>query len=239
MYSRQRLARTIGCVLAVLLLAALSACGEEPTATPPTPLTPVAMGTLAPTQPPVVTRIVAPPPTFTPTPAPTLAYEVEAVAGRWILFLDLQLRNTDYVDELNYYGAAELIVDLNGTVSGQGIFEPAPFDQECDAQVLDGSPPLNFTLTGTTFEQDGQIWADFTLVPEQPRLVENYALVCPDFEDIRPSDRPILWPTLASLNLTRWQLALESGQMIPLEPRPAGDLLLGGEFLGELRFERG
>src|SRR5690606_19266616 len=84
-----------------MALSALAACnsGSDPTPVPPT--------TPAPTVPLIVTRIVTPRPTYTPLPTPTLDYDMNPVAGEWILRYDVMITESALADRLRYTAAAD------------------------------------------------------------------------------------------------------------------------------------
>lgn len=195
----------LGVLLAMLVVAA---CSTDENADDPT-VTPAATPTA--TIPAVITRVITPGPTRTPLPTPTLAYDLNPVAGRWALRILITIENSTFADRFTYNTNVDLLVNIDGSVSGGGSFASNIFDVPCNAQVNDHEP-LRYVVQGTTRPVEGTIWVDFTLVPDAPNTPENYTLYCPDFEDIRTWSDPILWPTLADLGRLQWSFALASGQ---------------------------
>jgi hypothetical protein len=207
----KRLSLAVFSLIVLLTFAtALAACNgdDEPDTNSSRPATPKP---LTPTVPPKITRIVSPPPTYTTTPTATLSYDLVPVAGRWIVRFRLEIDGGEFVDHLRYTGAADLQVKLDGTVSGSGYFSQNISDDRCDARVLDNAP-LSFTIQeGTTHPQGDQIWAEIEIVPDDPRRIENYAVICRDFNDVRYRNEPVLWPMLSALNQRDWDFASFSG----------------------------
>lgn len=180
--------------IAAILLAlfALAACSQNKSTPTPTPLPPT------PTIPAVITRIVTPGPTDTPAPTPTLTYNIQDAAGRWIVRFDLVIKRGSFAQEIDYNGFADLQVKLDGTITGTGHFSQNLSNPPCTASVLDEGA-ISFTVKGTTFVQGEQIAAQIDLIPNDPGQIENYALICPDFNDVRHFSQPLLWPALMAL----------------------------------------
>jgi hypothetical protein len=227
--SRIRLFVLICCIV---LLAACN--GDDKTATPAPPAanqsTPV---------PPVITRMVTLALTSTPLPTPTLSYDVVPVAGRWLMFFDLSIFDSNLVHELRYGGAADLLVDLDGSIRGNGYFSANLFDPVCAVQVLD-TGTLTYTVTGQTFAEGDVVWADLTLTPDSPEQTENYSVMCTAFGDIRTRSQPILWPILTTLNRLSWSFALESNQTFTFESNLIQDTgaFFDGQLNATVRIER-
>lgn len=226
--------RQITTRLALLgLVMVLAACnsGADPTQTPP--------ATPAPSVPLVVTRIVTPRPTYTPLPTPTLDYDIDLVAGSWILRYSVLITGSTLADELRYTAAADLTVDLDGSITGSGTFRPTITDSPCNAQVTDRTP-LAFTVEGATRPVDGAIWADVRLLPDNPHQAEGYTLICPDYNDVREHSGPILWPALLALDRLDWSFALQSGQSFTFAADLSQDAAsaVGGQLDAEVRLSR-
>jgi len=227
------------CVIAVLLAACDGESEPDPAATQPPP-----------TVPPVITQIVTPLPTFTPAPTPTLAYDLVPVAGRWILRFDVAILGASLANEFTYSGTLDLEVQLDTTVSGFGSFTQHISSPPCQARVLD-SQALSFTAQGTTYPVGDQVAVDLTILPDDPNQVEHYALICPDYQDIRQISQPILWPALSavpeqtfkggSIAGLHWRFVLQSGQTATIDANlmELTGGTLEGLFSGELRLQRG
>ncbi len=226
-------------LIAVLLAACDNTSQPTPSATPPPPTIPA-----------VITQIVTPLPTFTPQPTPTLAYDLVPVAGRWIVRFDMTVQDTGFAARLAYSGALDLQVQLDGTASGFGSLSQNIDNPPCEARVLD-SQALTFTVRGTTYPVGDQVAVDLTIVPDAPDQVEHYALICPDYQDVRYIDQPFLWPALAavpdqsfkggSVAGLNWRLVLQSGQTATVSADLAQQTggALQGQLSGDLRLQRG
>ena len=216
-----------------MALSALAACssGSDPTPVPPT--------TPAPTVPLIVTRIVTPRPTYTPLPTPTLNYDMNPVAGEWILRYDVTITESALADRLRYTAAADLSVNLDGSISGGGYFTPNITDSPCNAQVTENAP-LAFTIEGTTRPEGSAVWADVRLLPDDPHQAEAYTVLCPDYNDVRAHSGPVLWPALIALNRLEWSFALESGQAFTFSADLSQDATnaTGGLLDAEVRLSR-
>jgi hypothetical protein len=103
---------------------------------------------------------------------------------------------------------------LDGSISGSGDFSPHLRDFTCEAHVL-SEDPLTYQITGTTFPQDDQVWADILLLPNNPQLEEPYELICPD-ETFERTD-PLLWPVLMAVEGLVYQFPLEQQHTITYE----------------------
>jgi hypothetical protein len=175
-------------VLAALLLAGCSREKAKPKpAVPPTQ-----------TMPAVITRIVTPGPTRTPVPPPTLAYDIVHVAGNWLLRFDLSITDGSFAQVLSYNGLVSLLVSQEGTITGTGRFSQSIDNPPCDASTPD-TEGLGFTVRGTTYPLDNVIMVEIDLVPDNPEQNETYQLICPDFQDVRRYQQPLLWPGLMAL----------------------------------------
>lgn len=226
-----------------LIAVLLAACDEEsqpaPTATAPPPTVPA-----------VITQIVTPLPTFTPAPTPTLSYDLVPVAGRWILRFDVSILGNGFATELTYSGMLDIEVQLDTTVSGFGSFSQNISNPPCRARVLD-SQALSFTARGTTYPVGDQVAVDLTILPDDPNQAEHYALICPDYQDVRQFSQPVLWPALSavpeqvfsggSITGLHWQLVLQSGQTATVDANLMEQTggTLEGLLNGELRLQRG
>jgi hypothetical protein len=197
----------------------LVACGDKdkkedssaPQPTVPTPIPATALPT------------ATPEPLITPTIVPTLSYDIIPLAGNWLMRIDIAITGGAFADALNYNGMVEINIGVDGTVTGRGSFTPTLVDSECEARVLDQMLPT-FALSGTTYQQDSQIRAQFTLAPDKPDQIENYALICPQtFNDVRYWRESVLWPALIGLNRLQWDIALLSDQTFTFE----GDVTAG------------
>lgn len=215
------------------LVMVLAACnsGADPTQPPPT--------TPAPTVPLVITRIVTPRPTYTPLPTPTLDYDTDLVAGGWVLRYSVTITDSTLADELRYTAAADLTVNLDGSITGSGHFSPSITDSPCNAQVTDRTP-LAFVVEGATRPVDGAIWADVRLLPDNPNQAEAYTLVCPDYNDVREHSGPVLWPALIALDRLEWSFVLQSGQSFTFAADLSQDAAsaVGGLLEAEVRLSR-
>lgn len=216
----------LGMLVALSLLAGCSSGSASRTQAP--------SATPAPTMPIIVTRIVTPRPTYTPLPTPTLDYDLNPVAGRWILRYAVTITQSTLADELRYTAAADLTVNLDGSITGGGDFTPNITDTPCNAQVADNTP-LTFTVQGGTHAVGGAVWADVRLLPDNPYQAEAYTLICPDYNDVRTYSGPILWPALIALDRLDWSFALESGQTFTFASDLAQDT--GGQLSGLLDAE--
>lgn len=242
---RRVLAAAILIVL-IVLVAVLAACRSQKSKSP-TPISPTA--------PLVVTRIVTPPPTDTPPPPPTLPYDVLSVAGRWTMRLDMTIDNVQsdqglLAQQLTYSGAAELAVGLDGVVTGSGHFSAIISSPPCDARVLDPAA-LTFTMSGNTYLDGDQVAIKVAFVPDNPDMAENFAVTCPNYNDVRHYSQPVLWPVFQSLAGWDWSVASFKGLSwdFPLEANQSYDFTAdlsqdtGGQFsgtlIGEVRIDRG
>lgn len=218
----------------VLIIAALAPvlAGCAPDSAAPTAVP----ATRAPSQPPVVTRIVPPP---TPTPLPTLPPEVRDALGEWALRITLEVTGWEFVDRLSYFGAATFTVDEQGAIAGSGYFTSTLDGGRCLAQALD-EDPLTFRVSGSVDASGSGTRAVLTLLPDQRFLPETFHVMCPDDLGGVPEHRaPVLWPALSDLNLLTWDVTLETGQRLAL----AGDLTaaatgLSGTLVGEVQVRR-
>lgn len=227
----------------VLLLAACRQREEKPPAPTLTP---------PPTIPPVITRVVTPLPTSTPQPTPTLAYDIDAAEGRWLLHLEITITGGAFAQELYYIAPGELNVSLDGTVTGGGTFAQSITNPGCDARVEEPAG-LSFTIQGATLAEGGQVVADVRLVPDDPEQTEHYLQFCSvDPGAALTFDQPVLWPALLALQrrgLTggwveglAWHLALQNGQNYHLESdlsQETGGVLAGYMSLNASLFRAG
>lgn len=172
---------------AIVLLSACQGNAPAPTITPP-----------APTLPPVITRIVTPGPTATPSPPPSPVYDISPIEGRWYLRVDVAILGGRLVGELRYSGTLDLGVKSTGVVSGTGAFSPDILSPPCDARVV-GGQPLTLTVQGTTFFDGTSLGVDVALLPADVQATEHYRLVCPDSSEPREIEQPVLWPALSAL----------------------------------------
>jgi hypothetical protein len=235
----RHLRRKTGRLIAPLLVVAtaLAACAGSPPA--PSPAQP------SPTIPLVITRIVTPAPTPTPLPPPTPLYDLSDQEGRWVLRVDVTISGGSQISELRYAGSADFTVTDAGLISGTGAFTPAISHPPCDAQVITPRP-LAFALQGTTFAEGDRIGADLVLSPSVPDESEHYRLICPDYDDVRDVQQPILWAVLAALNHgdghftlegLRWRAPLAAGQSSAFSEGLAA--VFDGTLTIELRIGRG
>ncbi|MBN2304576.1 MAG: hypothetical protein JXQ72_08875 [Anaerolineae bacterium] len=233
-------------VLFGIMLVALAACngggdGDD---------SPAPAATSQPPVPAVVTRIVTPRPTFTPQPTPTLSYDILSVADEWIMRLQLVISGGPFADEITYWGAATVQVNPDTTVTGTGTFNVHIQHPPCTARVLN-SEPMTFTLNGATrLGEADQVWADFTLIPDEPFRPEPFELVCPTYGDVRTWTDPILWPVhlalgrrdwgTASFEATHWSFVLVDGQTYTFEADVSQEtsVLASGYLAGEVSFGR-
>jgi len=196
------------------------------------------------TVPPVITKIVPPPPTNTPLPTPTLPYDLFPVEGRWFIRVDLHINDSSLAEELRYSGSASFAVTLDGIVSGNGTFSPSISHPPCNADVEDALP-LTFMVEGTTFVQGEQIGVNLTFLPDNPVQTEHFSIVCPEPGNDRTINQAILWPLLTSLrprtldtltiNALNWQIALVANQRHQFEADLSTET--GGIIDGNLQAE--
>lgn len=224
-------------VLAVLILAGCSRNkSDSKPAQPPTP-----------TMPAVITRIVTPGPTHTPLPPPTLAYNIANVEGRWLMRFDMTVTEGSFAQVIGYNGLADLQVSMDGTIVGTGHFSQSIDNPPCNASTSDDEG-IGFSVTGTTYPQNNVIMAQIDLVPDDPTRNENYLMICPDYEDVRHFQQPLLWPGLIALQQRdlgsgatvkglHWTFALKNTPDLHFE----SDLLkeTGGQVTGYLAGEVG
>jgi hypothetical protein len=218
----------------MLLTVILTACKDNTPSRSPT-----AQPVFTPTIPAVITKIVTPRPTYTPLPTPTLDYDVEPVAGRWIMRFQITILDNPFVDEISYSAVADLQVNIDGSISGTGHFSQNVNQEGCNARVTD-STPLNFTITGTTRPEGDQIWADLHIVPADPFQPESYTVICPTYNDVRSQSAAILWPALTALNRLTWGFIIENDQVFTFESDLSQDTggQIDGQLSAEVRFNR-
>lgn len=228
-------------VLAALILAGCSRDNsDKKPAPPPTP-----------TMPAVITRIVTPGPTRTPLPTPTLAYDIAAAEGRWLMRFEMAITKGSFAEVIAYTGFADLQVSLDGTIQGTGHFSQSIDNPPCDASVQD-SEGIDFSVTGTTFPQGDAVMAQIDLVPDDPTQNENYLLLCPDYQDIRHFQQPLLWPGLTALQRRdlgsgatveglRWTFALMNTPLLHFESNLVTETsgLVTGYLTGDVSIIRG
>ncbi|MBN1680792.1 MAG: hypothetical protein JW966_10905 [Anaerolineae bacterium] len=208
--SGQRFGRSLVFLIILVSITTLTACGHDdsPTATPRPSAT---------TIPPVVTRIVTSVPTETPAPTPTLTVDLSTVTGRWVMYFELSISGSAFVQELHYNGAVDLLVEMDSSITGSGHFTSNLSDTACEARVLD-TAPLVFSAHGRVLLDSTPFQAEIEIVPDDPLREENHALVCPDdYNSVRYRHQPILWTSLGAINWLRWTFLLESDQAFTVE----------------------
>jgi hypothetical protein len=152
--------------------------------------------------------------------------------------------------QLVYSGATDLQVGLDGTVTGSGHFSAIISSPPCDARVLDPAA-LTFTMSGNTYLDGDQVAIKVDFVPDSPDLVENFALTCPNYNDVRHYSLPVLWPVFQSLAGWDWSTASFKGLSwdFPLRANQTYEFTadlsqdtgaqFSGTLIGEVRIDRG
>ena len=222
-------------MLLIVLVALVAGCGDDASPTP-VPRTAVPI---------VITRVVTPGPTETLAPTPTLAYDLTSVAGTWGMRFQFDLTGSSFAEEFGYWGFADVVIGLDGGITGSGHFQPNLSEPTCTARALD-SEPIAFTITGNSYAVGDQVWVNMAMLPTDRSRVENYEIICPEiYNDVRIINQPILWHILDALKRREWptanyehltwNFALQSNQALPIE----ADLVqeTGGVFQGNLNGE--
>jgi hypothetical protein len=234
--------RYIKILLIMVVIVGLAACGESD-ADDATPIPPTTLATQAPTQPRIPpTRIVTAEPTRTPQPTPTLTYAavLEPLVGSWALYFDIELQELAIepgatIQTITYTTSIKLQVNMDGTITAQTglpdsptaagesgldasrlVFNPRVSQPYCNPDILH-TTPLQYTIDGDTFVQDGAVWARVTIVPDYPRQLEHYRLTCVEYQDVRDYQAAILWPALDAANWLEWTFPIDSGYTQHLE----------------------
>lgn len=212
----------------VLLLA-----GCRPLAAP----TPVAVTVAA--RPIVITPIIqvvtsTPRPTITPSPAPTLPYDPKTYEGTWRMQINYQIYNGAYWADIRYNAGLELMVNANGEMSGEGIFYPSLQQPPCPA-FINNSTGLPMKITGKLGWVNGTVVGVLQIIPQEPKIVQDFVLACADSEHATTAKASVLWPALEATN----QLNLT----IPFAPATVNSSLRslttasGGRLYGTLTTE--
>ncbi|MBN1965999.1 MAG: hypothetical protein JW910_15225 [Anaerolineae bacterium] len=230
------MSRRILLLLVVVLLLGLTGCGDDstaplPTAAPqqggPPPTAPYEVVTL----PPVVTA--------TPTPLPTLDFDIDPFSGPWQVMLRFVFDDGDPIRQTRFVGGATLEVDEEGGVSGQDVLATAVRHDGCLATIEDDGE-IPFTVRGNLRQTEGVLEVAFTLVPDAPNRQESYRLFCPDFQYPLLFERQTLWPAVTALGVQPFVLPLQAGARLENVYDVAGptNMLLTGTLTIEIMLRR-
>lgn len=203
----------------VALLAALflAACEDDepppsqPTSTPQE----VALATSTPADSiePAITAPPSTPPTPVPGPSPTatLNFPVWQYASTWALNLRYEITAGGpflEVDQWIYSGQVVLRVLEDGSASGSGVLYPAPLDTLCTVTPND-SEGYAFTMSGGLRYDGEKVWLDIEMLPTDYFYIENYTVLCPDYNEPRQVANNYLWPMLGQVEALHYTFPLD------------------------------
>lgn len=182
---------------ALVLLLLLTACR------PPTQVAPTFAVTQA-RQAVVMTPIIAivtltPRPTVPPTPAPTFAFNLATVTGRWVLALEYHFYNQPQFSDVRYNGSIELTVAEDASVSGSGRMFIVMQQPPCIGRAEPASLDLAVRGMLTADERGGAVGL-LTILPGDPALTETFTLTCAAAERRATRKMALLWPALSTLD---------------------------------------
>ncbi len=196
---------------ALLLLLLLTACN------PPAQVAPTFAVTQA-RQAVVMTPIISivtltPRPTVTPTPAPTFAFNLANVTGRWVFAVEYHFYNQPQFSDIRYNGSIELTVAEDASVSGRGRLYIVLQQPPC----IPGADPasLDLAIRGTlTADSNGNAVGLLTIIPGDVALIETFTLTCSAAERRATRKMALLWPALSALDQLEIRLQFTNNSVL-------------------------
>ena len=191
--------------LILLVGAACTSATPTPTTVPPTAL---------PTAPAVI--IVTRPPLEEVVETPTPAVDVSTVLGMWNLNLRFQFEGGPDIDVIRFVGTLNLLVEMDGTVTGEGVLALATSDSNCQVEILEGNQfPVLFQGQLQPAGDDGtEVDLTFSLSPQDAQQREHYRVSCATEPEAFMVDQQTLWPALQQLDMQPFTLPLTPGAAI-------------------------
>jgi hypothetical protein len=187
-------------VLPILVsaLALVAGCRPAPTSTPPPP-------------PPAPTGVIVTPgwATLTPPPTNTPPFDALAVLGRWLFDFRFDFTDGLVIDETYFVLSVGAEVDGAGRVSGRGEFATMVNHAGCDARVTGGRDFWARLSGQVEQDDDGDLFFELTLSPEDTMLEQVYQLYCPDYSEEYASQ--LLWYALRTAGIESFYLPARPG----------------------------
>lgn len=230
MVMRKHIAARLSQIAAVLLFWVVTACGAN---TAPTPSQP--SSTPAPLAVPTVVVTLAPRATSTLPATPTLGFDPNEQQGMWTLDLTYRLRGGLIFNDVRFIGSADLVVDINGNVSGNIEFYTALDQPPCVVAVLSGAP-ITASLSGVIRAEDETLIGDLQFIPTDELAVTSLRVACPEKPEGQEISQPVFWGMLRSIGEDRFKVVWQNGYRSTETYELSG--VMGGAWHGIVQVEQ-